>query len=311
MIEDPQTELKFEIISGKDGLNNEIVAHEINRPGLALAGYLEFFGSKRIQVLGKGEVSYLEYLSREERKKILEKMFEYEISCFIVTWDQKIPKELIELTKKYKVPLLRTSLPTGMLTALLTFYLERMFALETSVHAELVEVHGIGVIILGESGIGKSECALELVERGQRLIADDVVKIKRVGPGVLIGFPSEIIKHHMEIRGLGIIDIKEIFGVGYVSPQAKIELAVTLEAWNPKKEYDRLGIDENDIEILGVRIPQILIPLQPGRNIAVIVEVAAMNQRLKKMGKFSAKEFDQKLRKRLIKGIGSRERSMQ
>lgn len=305
MIEDPNTELEFEIISGKEGLNNEIVAHDINRPGLALAGYLEFFGSKRIQVLGKGEISYLECLNREEREKILEKMFEYEISCFIVTWDQKTPKELIELTKRYKVPLLRTSLPTGMLTALLTFYLERMFAPEISIHANLVEVHGIGVIILGESGIGKSECALELVERGQRLVADDVVKIKRVGPGVLIGFPSEIIGHHMEIRGLGIIDIKEIFGVGYVSPQAKIELAVTLEAWNPKKEYDRLGIDENGIEILGVDIPQILIPLQPGRNIAVIVEVAAMNQRLKRMGKFSAKEFDQKLRNRLIKGVES------
>ncbi len=305
MIEDPTTELEFEIISGKEGLNNEIVAHDINRPGLALAGYLEFFGSKRIQVLGKGEISYLEYLNREEREKILEKMFEYEISCFIVTWGQKTPKELIELTKRYKVPLLRTSLPTGMLTALLTFYLERIFAPEISIHADLVEVHGIGVIILGESGIGKSECALELVERGHRLIADDVIKIRRVGPGVLIGFPSEIVGYHMEIRGLGIIDIKEIFGVGSVSPQAKIELAVNLETWNPKNEYDRLGIDEKIKDILGVHIPQIVIPLQPGRNIAVIVEVAAMNQRLKRMGKFSAKEFDQKLRNRLIKGVES------
>jgi len=301
MIEDPQTELEFEIISGKEGLNNEIVAHDINRPGLALKGYLEFFGSKRIQVLGKGEISYLEYLSREERKEVLEKIFEYEISCFIVTWGQKIPKELIEFTKRYKVPLLRTSLPTGMLTALLTFYLERMFAPEISIHADLVEVHGIGVLILGESGIGKSECALELVERGQRLVADDVVKIRRVGPGFLIGFPSETIGYHMEIRGLGIIDLNQLFGVGAVSPQAKIELAVNLEVWDPKNEYDRLGIDEKYIDILGVHIPQVIIPLQPGRNIAVIVEIAAMNQRLKKMGKFSAKEFDEKLRKKLSK----------
>ncbi|MEW6095312.1 MAG: HPr(Ser) kinase/phosphatase [bacterium] len=301
MIEDPQTELEFEIISGKEGLNNEIIAHDINRPGLALAGYLDFFGSKRIQVLGKGEVSYINSLSREERRKILEKMFEYEISCFIVTWDQKIPKELIEFTKRYKVPLLRNSLPTGMVTALLTFYLERMFAPEISIHADLVEVHGVGVILLGESGIGKSECALELVERGQRLVADDVVKIRRIGPGVLIGFPLDTIGHHMEIRGVGIIDLREIFGVGSVSPQAKIELAVNLEVWNPKKEYDRLGIDEKSVEILGVHIPQIIIPLQPGRNIAVIVEVAAMNQRLKRMGKFSAKEFEERLRKKLSK----------
>lgn len=301
MIEDQQTELKFEIISGKEGLNNEIVSHDINRPGLALAGYVDFFGSKRIQVLGKGEISYLKNLSRAERKKILEQMFKYEISCFIVTWEQQIPRELIEYTKRYKVPLLRSPLPTGILTALLTFYLERMFAPEISIHGDLVEVHGIGVILLGESGIGKSECALELVERGQRLVADDIVKIRRVGAGILIGSPSEKIGHHMEIRGLGIIDIREIFGVGAVSPQAKIELAVNLEEWNPKKEYERLGIEEKSIDILGVQLPQVLIPLQPGRNIAVIVEVAAMNQRLKATGKFSAKEFDEKLRNRLMK----------
>jgi len=301
MIEETESELYLKIISGKEGLNNEIVSHDINRPGLALAGYVEFFGSKRIQVLGKGEMSYLEHLSKEKRRKILKKIFEYEISCFIVTWDQKIPEELIEFTKKYKVPLLRTSLPTGILMAILTFYLERVFAPEIIIHGDLVEVHGIGVILLGESGIGKSECALELVERGQRLVADDVIKIRRVAPGVLIGFPTEMLVHYLEIRGVGLINIKEIFGVGAVSPQAKIELAVKLEIWDPTKEYDRLGIDEKTIEIFGVSVPQILLPLQPGRNIAVIVEVAAMNQRLKKMGTFSAKEFEEKLCKRLIK----------
>lgn len=300
MIEDPQiAELEFEVVCGKDGLNNEIVGHDINRPGLALAGYIEFFGSKRIQVLGKGEMSYLEQLSKEERKKILARMFEYEISCFIITWGQKAPREVIEFCQKHKVPLLRTSLATGMSVALLTFYLERIFAPEITIHGDLVEVHGIGIMLLGEAGIGKSECALELIERGHRLIADDVVKIRRVGPGILIGCPAEIIKHHMEIRGLGIINIHEIFGVGSVSSETKIELAINLEHWNPKKEYERLGIDEQHIEILGVHIPKIVLPLQPGRNIAVIVEVAAMNQRLKRMGKFSAKEFDEKLLKRL------------
>jgi len=301
MIEDTQSELYLKIISGKEGLDNEIVAHDINRPGLALAGYVEFFGSKRIQVLGKGEISYLEQLSKEKRREILEKIFKYEISCFIVSWDQKIPEELIEFTKKHEVSLLRTSLPTGILMAKLTFYLERVFAPEIIIHGDLVEVHGIGVILLGESGIGKSECALELIERGQQLIADDVIKIRRVAPEVLIGFPSELLVHHMEIRGVGIINIREIFGIGAVLSQAKIELAVKLEHWDPQKEYDRLGIDEGTIEILGVRIPQILLPLQPGRNIAVIVEVAAMNQRLKKMGTFSAKEFDEKLYHRLSK----------
>lgn len=300
MIEDPQiAELGFEIICGKEGLSNEIVTHDINRPGLALAGYVEFFGAKRIQVLGKGEMAYIEQLSNEERRDILEKMFKYEISCFIITWNQRAPKEIMSFCQKHKVPLLRSCLATGMLTALLTFYLERKFAPQISIHGDLVEVHGIGVMLLGEAGIGKSECALELIERGHRLIADDVIKIRRVGPGMLIGYPSEIIGHHMEIRGVGIIDIREIFGVGAVSPQTKIELAINLEHWDSKKEYDRLGIDDKNREILGVNIPQLLLPLQPGRNIAVIVEVAAMNQRLKKMGKFSAKEFDEKLRKRL------------
>lgn len=301
MIEDTKVDLKLEVIAGEKGLNNEIIAHDINRPGLAVAGYLEFFGSKRIQVLGKGEMTHLGNLTPEKRIKILEGMFKYEISCFIVTWDQKIPEELIKLTTKNNVPLLRSSLPTGMVTALLTFYLERMFAPEISIHGDLVEVHGIGVLILGDSGIGKSECALELVERGQRLVADDVVKIRRVGPGQLLGSPSEKLEHHMEIRGIGIIDLREMFGVGCVSSRSKIELAVHLEMWNPENEYDRLGIEEKTIEILGVNIPQIIIPLQPGRNIAVIVEVAAMNQRLKKMGKFSARDFDQNLLKRLAK----------
>ncbi|MDI6736224.1 MAG: HPr(Ser) kinase/phosphatase [bacterium] len=301
MIEDTKVDLKLEVVCGEEGLNNEIVAHDINRPGLAVAGYVEFFGSERIQVLGKGEIAHLGNLTKEKRIKILEGMFKHKISCFIVSWDQKIPEELIKFTKENKVPLLRTSIPTGMVTALLTFYLERMFAPEINIHGNLVEVHGVGVLLLGDSGIGKSECALELVERGQRLVADDVVKIKRVGPGQLLGFPSEQLEHHMEIRGLGIIDLKEMFGVTCVSSEAEIELAVYLEMWNPETEYDRLGLDEKTIEMLGVNIPEIIIPLQPGRNIAVIVEVAAMNQRLKKMGKFSAKDFDQKLRKRLTK----------
>ncbi len=301
MIEDTRLDLKLKVICGEEGLNNEIIAHDINRPGLAVAGYMEFFGSERIQVLGKGEIAHLGNLTKKERLKILDGMFKYKISCFIVTWDQKIPEELIEFAKKNKVPLLHTSMPTGMVTALLTFYLERMFAPEINIHGNLVEVHGVGVLLLGDSGIGKSECALELVERGQRLVADDIVKIKRVGPGQLLGFPSEKLEHHMEIRGLGIIDLKEIFGVECVSSEVEIELAIQLELWNPETEYDRLGLDEKTIEILGIKIPQIIIPLQPGRNIAVIVEVAAMNQRLKKMGKFSAKDFDQKLQKRLIK----------
>ncbi|MEW6607248.1 MAG: HPr(Ser) kinase/phosphatase [bacterium] len=298
-------ELKFDIISGAEGLDNEIVSHDINRPGLALAGYVEFFGSKRIQVLGKGEMAYLKYLNSDQKRNILEKMFQYEISCFIISWGQEVPDELIEWTTKYKVPLLRSPLPTGILVALLTFYLDQIFAPQITTHGDLVEVHGVGVLILGESGMGKSECAIDLVERGQRLVADDVVRIKRTGPGILIGFPDEKVGYHMEIRGIGIIDIRELFGVGAVSPQAKIELAVKLEIWNPQKEYDRLGIDEEMIDILGVQIPEIVLPLQPGRNIAVIIEIAAMNQRLKRMGKFSAKEFDEKLRKRLLEKVNS------
>jgi HPr kinase/phosphorylase len=294
MLSDQSAGLELELVAGREGIKKKITTTNINRPGLALAGYFEYFGHKRVQVLGKGEISYLLQLPPEKKREILDKLFQYEITCFIVAWGQEIPPELIEYAEKHKTVILRTPLSTARLTTALTLYLEDKFAPEVSMHGDLVDVYGVGVLILGRSGVGKSECALDLVEKGHRLIADDVVTIKRKR-GVLIGTSAELIKYHMEIRGLGIIDIKSLFGTKAICSEKEVELAVNLEEWRSDKEYDRLGLEESAINILDIEIPYLIIPVRPGRNITVIVEVAAMNHRLKQMGYYSAREFSKEL----------------
>ncbi|MBI4778458.1 HPr(Ser) kinase/phosphatase [Candidatus Desantisbacteria bacterium] len=294
MLKDETLGIKFEVIAGYEGLGKEIVATDINRPGLALAGYLTFFGARRIQVLGKGEVSYINSLNPWARREILTKIFEFDITCFIITWGMELSADLLDMANEYHVPILRTQLPTGILTTVLSLYLERIFAPEESIPGGLIDIYGVGVLIMGETGVGKSECALDLIERGHRLIADDVVKVKRLGNS-LIGSSPEMIRYHMEVRGLGVINIREMFGISAVCHHKEVELIIRLEAWENIKKIERLGIESLTEEMLDITLPMVIIPVKPGRNISVIVEVAAMNQRLKKSGHHSALELDQRV----------------
>ncbi|MEK9149378.1 MAG: HPr(Ser) kinase/phosphatase, partial [Candidatus Desantisbacteria bacterium] len=233
-----------------------------------------------------------------ERKNILAAFFKYEIPCFIVDWNSQTPKELILFANQYNIPVISTPTPTGRLTTQLVLYLEERFADHSLEYGTLIDVYGVGIFIRGKHSIGKSECALELVERGHRLVADDSVLIKRIGIG-LVGQPPPATAEIMEFRGLGIINIKELFGLSSICPKKEIDLVIELEEWKEGKEYDRTGLDELKTKILDVDVPKVVIPVAPGRNLAVITEVAAINQRTKKIGENTAESFAKKQKKRL------------
>lgn len=294
LLADPVAHLGLSLIAGREGLNRRIATTDPNRPGLALTGYTQYFHERSVQVFGKQEISYLEGLGPRLRKRFIDKIFRYNFPCSVITWSIPPPKEVVDCSNLYNIPLLGTSMPTTRFIVALTHYLEGRFASQTTLHGGLTDVYGVGILILGKSGVGKSECALELIERGHRLVADDVIEIRCIG-GILIGRSAKLIQHHMEIRGLGIINIRDLFGAGAICPQKQIELVVNLEEWQKDKEYDRLGLDEGTMEILGISVPKLIIPVRPGRNMAVIVEVAAMNYRLKEAGHFSAREFNLEL----------------
>ncbi len=300
-LKEKQSQMKLELLAGTVALEKKITVFDVNRPGLALAGYFEYFAFERIQVMGMTELSYLAELDPKRRQEILERLFSYNLVCFVITRSLEPPPELIKLADEREVAVLRTPLNTITFINEVTTYLEEKFAPTTSVHGVLIDVYGVGALILGESGIGKSECALELVKRGHRLVADDVVDIRKKSSTLLVGKGMEFIKYHMEIRGLGIIDIRNLFGAGATRDDTEIDLIIQMEEWDSKREYDRLGLDEVTYEILGVEVPKLVIPIRPGRNIAAIVEVAAMNWRLKKTGYFSAHEFDKKLKEKTQK----------
>jgi HPr kinase/phosphorylase len=268
-----------------------IVSVDINRMGMALTGYLKWFPYERLQILGKTEIHFLRTLKPAQRKKILKTLLSHRLPCIVVTHKMKPPADLVSEAEARKIPLFSTVTPTTKFVSEISVFLEEEFAPETTIHGTLLDVYGVGILILGNSGIGKSECALDLVERGHRLVADDLVYIKRLANRILMGSRSEIIKHHMEIRGLGIINIESLFGVGAIRDKKRIELIIRLEEWDNKKEYDRLGLTPATHKIFDVEIPMFLIPVRPGRNLAVIIEVAAMNHRLMKLGYFTAQEF--------------------
>lgn len=274
-----------------DMSDKEIVGVDINRMGMGLTGYLKWFPHHRLQVIGKTEVHYLQTLKPVQRQKILQTIFSKKMPCVVVTHKMKTPADLLAAAKKYKVPVFTTPTPTTKFISEMSLYLEEVFAPETTQHGTLMDIYGVGILILGSSGIGKSECALDLVERGHRLVADDLVYMKRLANRIVMGSRSEIIKHHMEIRGLGIINIESLFGVGAIRDKKRIELVVRLEEWDNKKEYDRLGLAPATHKIFDVELPTFVIPVRPGRNLAVIIEVAAMNHRSMKMGYFTAQEF--------------------
>ncbi len=294
-IEKTKENLKVQVMAGQSGLDRTIAIADINRPGLALAGYLDFFAFDRVQVMGLTEVNYMGQLDGAVLKERLQRIFKYEIPCFIITRGLTPVDEFVEQADRASVPVLRSLLTTTKVVSKIIVFLDNQFAPETNLHGVLVDVYGVGVMIMGRAGVGKSECALELIERGHRLVADDVVFIRRRGDRFLYGEGSSLLRHHMEIRGLGIFDVKNIFGVGAVRNTKRISLIVELEDWDASKEYDRVGISEDTYSILEVKLPKITVPVRPGRNIAIIVEVAALNHRLREMGVDSEKILGERL----------------
>ncbi|MBR6902314.1 MAG: HPr(Ser) kinase/phosphatase [Clostridia bacterium] len=264
---------------------------EINRPGLQFAGYFDYFAPERIQILGISEIEYLRRFTEEEARKRIEMFFGNSPAAVIIARGLHVEDYYIEIAEKCGVPLMRTGETTSELTAALIAFLNLHLAPRITRHGVFVEVYGEGILILGESGIGKSETAIELVKRGHRLIADDAVEIKRVSSKSLVGSAPDNIKHFIELRGIGIINASRIFGVGAVKPTEKVDLIINLELWDVNKTYDRMGIENQTTEILGLQIPSITIPVKPGRNLAVIIEVAAMNSRQKKLGYNAAQDL--------------------
>lgn len=282
---------ELSLLRGGGGLKKVIATNQINRPGLPLAGFFEKFPHNRIQIFGQTELVFLDNMDPSQRRQRLDDLFSRDLPCVFVTKGKTPPPEVLEIADGHKTAVFSSRLPTGELSYRLSAYLDNIFAPWTIVHGTLVDVYGVGLMYTGKSGIGKSECALDLVERGQRLVADDMVKIVRRGPEIIVGSGSKLLKHHMEVRGLGIIDIERLFGIRAIRLQKRIEVEVRLERWSDEAHYERLGIEDKYTTILGVQIPVITIPVSPGKNITVISEVIAMNHMLKVYGEESAKKF--------------------
>ena len=292
------TEFQFELIYGPEGFEKiEITTDDVNRPGLQLAGFFDYFEPQRLQIMGKAENAYVEQFDEEKRTDIFEKLCATGIPAVIVTRSIEVFPELIEAAKKYDVAVLRTNEFTSSVTSALVASLKVSLAPRITLHGVLVELYGEGILILGDSGVGKSETAIELVKRGHRLIADDAVEIKRVSDRTLVGCAPEIIRHFIELRGIGIVDVRRIFGMGAIKETERVDMIINLEQWVEGKMYDRLGMDNQYTDILGLRIPSLTIPVRPGRNLAVIIEVAAMNHRHKSMGYNAAKELNERMMK--------------
>jgi HPr kinase/phosphorylase len=288
--------LRLELVAGEKSLNRAIAVPELNRPGLALSGFTESFRAERVQIFGNGEQAYLRAGDAKKLSEALSGMLSVEgLPCVIVTHNAVVPPALLAACRKHHVPLLKSAYDTATLTAELAEALESRLAPMTTVHGVLVDVYGLGVLIQGEAGIGKSECALELLKRGHILVADDAVQIQHRRGGYLRGTCPEPLKNHMEVRGLGVIDAKLLFGIGAILDRTRVELAIRLETWTAGTTYDRTGLETKKLSILDVEIPLIRIPVSPGRNLAVLIEVAALNQRLRTQGYFSAETFNQRL----------------
>ena len=286
--------LQLRCMGGRKGLSRKITLPDLNRPGLALSGFFDSFGFDRVQVFGRGECTYLAKLIEQNNLEAVETLFTYYIPCCIFTHGINPPKEFLEIAEKAECAVLKTDLESTDFSSRILRVFSDIFAQHKVIHGVFIEVYGIGIVITGSSGVGKSETALELIHRGHRLVADDVVDIRCVNGNILLGRgPNKMISHHMEIRGLGIINIQQLYGVGAIREQKEIQLMVKLEEWNPDKVYDRLGTVEVTEEILGVKVHAIEVPVKPGRNIPIILETAAMNERLKSMGYHSARDFNQ------------------
>ncbi|PLY03649.1 MAG: HPr(Ser) kinase/phosphatase [Desulfuromonas sp.] len=299
LLSEKEAGLNLDLLAGESGLENLIKVPRIQKPGLALAGYTTSLHPDRVQILGATELTYLDSLSKDEARNNIRELCALPICCLIITKNQKPPDSLIKEAEQQGLPLLRTHHQSSNFISLVTRLLEERLLPATTVHGVLVDVLGVGVLLTGKSGIGKSECALDLILRGHRLVADDVVKVRMKLPAVLFGEGSDLLHYHMEIRGLGIINIKHLFGVAAIRERKKIDLVIELVDWDATEDYDRLGLEDLQYKILGLDIPMQKIPVRPGRNITSIVEVAARNQLLKEMGYHSAVEFQDRLEKRM------------
>lgn len=299
-IKDLKQQLELEVLVESTKTEIDVSVNDVNRPGMQLVGFYEYFAYERPQVIGKVEMTYLESLDPETRRKSLDKYMSYPIPCIIIGWSMRPPKELLELAKERDIPVFSSNLKTTRLVVKLIGYLSRVLAPRVTRHGVLVDVYGVGVLLTGDSGVGKSEAALELVKRGHQLCADDVVDICRVSDVRLVGESPERVRHFMEIRGIGIIDIRAMYGIGAVTLSTSIDLVIHMEKWDSAKEYDRLGLTDESIDILGVKVPYQVMPVKPGRNVAIIIEVAARNLSLKRMGYNAAHELDRRLTEMLM-----------
>lgn len=288
-------DLEISVIAGSGGLSRELSSPKIQKPGLAFAGFLDYFEPGRIQILGRAEIQFIRQLDPEALKRALERMFPQRLTCMVISRGQEPPALLKEYCQSHDVPLLNCPKIGAQLVEGLIPALERELSPQIKFHGNLISAFGLGTLVIGDSGAGKSECALDLVMRGHQLIADDVVHCWRNASGVLLGRGDELIRYHMEIRGLGIINIKDLFGITAVADEHQIHLATYLEPWNPKSQYQRLGLDFEEMEILNVKLPLVRLPVAPGRNLANLIEVAARNHLLIRKGQSSAKNMVDRL----------------
>lgn len=286
---------KIRLLNERVGFERLIKDPNLHRPGLPLAGFLELFSYNRIQVFGNTEMRYLLNLSVDERRTSLENIFKYDIPCLVITNDHEPTPEMSELANKYKIPIFGSSYSSTKAIFLISDFLDDQFAPRLSVHGSLVDVYGVGMLFVGKSGIGKSEVALDLVERGHRLVADDVVILTKKGEGILMGAGTEIVKHFMELRGIGIVDVRSMFGVRAIRFQKRLEVVIELEVWNEQTEYTRTGLDDSSTTILDVDIPHVKLPIIPGKNITVVSEIIALNYLLKHYGYDAAKVLQERI----------------
>ncbi|NLU24003.1 MAG: HPr(Ser) kinase/phosphatase [Clostridiales bacterium] len=282
------------LLRGRDYENTEITISDVNRPALQLVGFYDYFEPKRLQILGKAEMTYLNTMPNEERRKVFDDFLRCEIPALIIARNMDAFPDMLELAEKHGRTLLRTHLTTVELTSKVIDYLNRGLAPQITRHGVLMNIYGQGVLMMGESGIGKSETAIELLKRGHRLVSDDAVEIRRISDS-LFGTAPELIRHYIEIRGIGVIDVQQLFGMGAVQFDTEIDLVIQMEQWQEFKFYDRLGVDEQMYEILGVPLPYVTVPVRPGRNLAGIVEIATMNNRQKAYGYNAARQFADRL----------------
>ena len=294
--------LPLELLAGVEGLDRQITSPHIQKTGLALAGFHEYLKPGRVLIFGESEIRYLESLEPAERVNAMRLALTHDFPCVLITGGFSPPADLALEAERARLPLLKTPIPTPMAIAKLSSMLEDSLAERTIMHAVLMDILGLGVLIVGESGIGKSECALDLIVRGHRLVADDAVDVRRRQETILIGTCPELTRHHMELRGLGLINVKDLFGIASTRSSKRVELVVQLEQWDAAREYERLGLDENFYEILGLRVPLIRMPVAPGRSIAILVEVAARNQLLRARGQHAARALAERLEQRLRSG---------